>query len=513
MTGGHDGESADSGDISTNDLLRYSHLKNLATTLDLAVSTLRGASTQDNFALAGQIQELFDGRAAVAARDLEYLRSLQDPQLVDVLDLIEEMFARGQGDNNLWDDLYRRVSLIAQERALVAKAADIQQQLLDEIDGLAAEVQGDPQPSTMPEAAAVGEPGVTDDEIKFGQSAVSTGPTAALGRGMQLGIQAAFNEVNQAGGVHNRDLTLTTLNDHYEPFFAFANTSRLITQERVFGMIGAVGTPTTRAALPSVEAGHVPFVGAFTGAQLIRRDDQTYVLNVRASYHDETEEMVERLEETGKTRVAVLYQNDSFGHDGLEGVEKALDKRDGMELVGSWYYVRNTSAVKAAAYRIANAEPDAVIIIGSNAPTAEFIKYTRLRLMDDPIFMAVSFVGSDELKGRLVTENESLADVYVTEVVPSPSDEGNPLVADYRAALSAYDPEAEPGFISLEGYIAGRLAIARLQECGLDVTRECFLDVFDETTSIDISGLELQFGPMDNQGSDSVVLTAIDPAD
>ena len=401
--------------------------------------------------------------------------------------------------------------MITRERVLVAKVANTQQLLLGEINGLVADVQGDPQPSTMPEVAAVGEPGVTDTEIKFGQSAVLEGPTAALGKGMRLGIEAAFHEVNQKGGVDDRQLTLTTLNDHYEPFFAFTETSKLVNRERVFGMIGAVGTPTTRAALPSVEAGHVPFVGAFTGAQLIRRDDQTYVLNVRASYHDEVEEMVDSLEEMGKTRVAVLYQNDSFGHDGLEGVEKALQGRTDMDLVASWYYVRNTSAVKSAAYRIANAEPDAVIIIGSYAPTAEFIKYTRIRLMDDPTFMAVSFVSSDALKGRLVELGESLADVYVTEVVPSPTDESNQLVAEYQAALSAYDSEAEPGFISLEGYIAGRLAISRLQECGPDVTRECFLDVFDETTPIDISGLELEFGPMDNQGSDHVLLTPIEP--
>ena len=167
--------------------------------------------------------------------------------------------------------------------------------------------------------------------------------------------------------------------------------------------------------------------------------------------------------------------------------------------------------MKSAAYRIANAQPDAVIIIGAYAPAAEFIKYTRLRLADDPVFMAVSFVSSDALEGRLVELNEPLSDVYVTEVVPDPSDAGNPLVARYRAALSAYDSAAEPGFISLEGYMAGRLAIARLQACGAEVTRECFLDVFDETTRIDIDGLELQFGPMDNQGSDSVLLRAIGP--
>ena len=509
VSGDHDGGSADLGNLSTDAILRYAHLKNLVTTLDLAIPTLLGASTQDNPALAGQLHEFFDGRAAAAARDIEYLSVNGGPELEGVLQLIQRMFALGQGDNNLWDGLYHRLSLITRERILVANVANIQQLLLDEIDNLAAEVQGYPQPSTMPEVEA-GVPGVTDNEIKFGQSAVLTGPSKALGEGMQRGILAAFHQVNQAGGINGRLLTLKTINDYYETFFAFSSTSRLIGQDRVFGLIGSVGTPTARAALPSVEVGPVPFVGAFTGAQLLRHADQTYVLNVRASYYDETETMVDYLEETGKTKVAVLYQNDSFGLDGLEGVKKALHARDGMRLVASWHYIRNTTAVKAAAYRIANAKPDAVIIIGSYAPAAEFIKYTRLSLTDDPTFMAVSFVGSSALKIRLNELDQSLADIYVTEVVPLPSDESSEVVAEYRAALSAYDSDAEPEAISLEGYIAGRLAIARLQECGPDVTRECFLNVFSDSTSIDIDGLQLQYGPGDNQGSDKVFLTRLD---
>ncbi|MDE0671213.1 MAG: ABC transporter substrate-binding protein [Caldilineaceae bacterium] len=509
VTGGQDGGSAELDSVPLKDLLRYVHLRNLATSLDLATPTLLGASTQDNPALAGQLHELFDGRASSAARDIDFLLEYGDPELDDVIQGIQGMFDLGKGDDNLWDGLYHRLGLLTTERILVAKVANLQQQLLDEIDNLAAEVQGLPQPSTMPMVRAE-VPGVTDSEIKFGQSAVLTGPAQALGQGMQLGILAAFHQANQAGGIHGRELTLKTSNDHYETFFAFAGTSRLIGVDRVFGMIGSVGTPTTRAALPSVEIGNVPFIGAFTGAQLLRHDDQTNVLNVRASYHDETETMVDFLEKQGKTRVAVLYQNDSFGLDGLEGVQKALHGRDGMRLVGSWYYIRNTTAVKAAAYRIANVEPDSVIIIGAYAPAAEFIKYARLRLTDDPTFMAVSFVGSSALKVRLKELDQSLADVYVTEVVPLPSDESSEVVAAYRAALSEYDSEAEPEAISLEGYIAGRLAIARLQECGPDVTRECFLNVFSESTSIDIDGLQLQYGPGDNQGSDQVFLTRID---
>ena len=100
--------------------------------------------------------------------------------------------------------------------------------------------------------------------------------------------------------------------------------------------------------------------------------------------------------------------------------------------------------------------------------------------------------------------------MYVTQVVPLPSDESDQLVAAYRAALTDHDPDATPGFVSLEGYIAGRLAIERLKACDADLTRECFLNVFSEDTPpIDIAGLHLQYGPGDNQGSDVVFLTKI----
>ncbi|MYC33567.1 MAG: ABC transporter substrate-binding protein [Chloroflexi bacterium] len=357
-----------------------------------------------------------------------------------------------------------------------------------------------------------GMPGLTDDMITFGQSAALTGPSKALGEGMRLGIRAAFAEANANGGVHERRLELTTRDDMYESDQAFAKTRQLIGQDGVFGLIGAVGTPTSRAALPLAKAGKVPFVGAFTGAQLLREDDQDFILNVRASYHDETEQMVAYLKSMGKTKVAVLYQNDSYGQDGLKGVENALKQpgREDMTLVQSWYYGRNTTAVKAAAFRINKAKPDAVIIIGGYAPTAKFIEQLRMRMMDDPTFMAVSFVGSNALRDELVRLEETTSDVYVTQVVPLPSDES---VTKYRDALSAVDPDAEPGFVSLEGYLAGRLAIERLKACGTNVTRECFLNVFSEDTPpIDIAGLQLQYGPGDNQGSDEVFLTRINDA-
>ena len=358
--------------------------------------------------------------------------------------------------------------------------------------------------ATAPAAGDQGTPGVSDDRVLFGQSAAFSGPAQALGHAMRLGIEAAFAEQNQAGGVHGRMLELVTRDDRYEPGFAFASTRDLIAQERVFALIGEVGTPTSRSAVPLAESRAVPFVGPLTGAGFLRDPDLNSVVNLRASYAQETEHMVERLtEDLGVTRVAVMYQNDSFGQSGLNGVTEALDKR-GLAPVATWYYERNSSAVKAAVFHIADAQPEAVIFIGAYQPVAKAISLLRMDI--DPVFMAVSFVGSNALAQELGDEAPG---VYVTQVVPIPDDAGTPVVAEYREALSEFDPDAVPGFVSLEGYMAGRLAIVALETCGEDVTRACFLSAFTELGAIDLSGVSLQYGPGDNQGSDEVLLTVI----
>lgn len=359
-----------------------------------------------------------------------------------------------------------------------------------------------PTPASVVEAQA--NPGVFDDRVVFGQSAAFSGPAQALGHAMRMGIEAAFHQQNRAGGVHGRMLELVTMDDRYEPGFAFANTRDLIRKEQVFALIGEVGTPTSRSAVPLVESQAVPFLAPFTGAGFLRDPDLGSVVNLRASYAQETEHMVARLtEDLGVTRVAVMYQNDSYGQSGLNGVLEALGRR-GLEPVVTWYYERNSSAVKLAVFHIADADPEAVIMIGAYQPVAKAISLLRMDI--EPVFMAVSFVGSNALAREL---GDEAAGVYVTQVVPVPDDPGIPIVGEYLTALDSFDTDASPGFVSLEGYMAGRLAIVGLEACA-DLTRECFLDALRTSQSIDLSGVSLQYGPDDNQGSDEVTLTVID---
>lgn len=348
------------------------------------------------------------------------------------------------------------------------------------------------------------DPGISDDQILFGQSAVFSGPSQELGRGMRLGIRAAFYEINQAGGINGRELQLKTLDDSYETDYAFHTTKWLIEKEQVFALVGAVGTPTSRVATPLAHDAGVPFVAPFTGAEFLRDPALDNVLNLRASYYQETEELVARLtEDLGVTRVGVLYQDDSFGTNGLEGVRLALERR-GLKPIGSWHYQRNSGAVRHVASEIVEANPGALIMIAAHEPVATTVELLRSDI--DPVFMTVSFGGGDALAKALGRHGDG---VYVTQVVPFPEDTRIPVVGAYQDALARYDPKAKPGFVSLEGYLAGRLAITGLQACGRELSRRCFIDALHNSGDIDIDGFELTYGPNDNQGSDSVFLTVV----
>ena len=356
-------------------------------------------------------------------------------------------------------------------------------------------------------AAALGAEEATSP-ILFGQSAALSGPAQELGINMRLGIEAAFQEANAQGGVHGRQLALVTLDDAYEPERAIANTRKLIQDSEVFALIGAVGTPTSNAAVPVATEAGLPYVAPFTGAAFLRetpgRGDN--VINLRASYDDETEAMVAHLlGDLAIKRIAVMYQDDSFGRAGHSGVIKALRKRD-MAPVAVGVYERNTTAVKTGLLDVRAGNPGAVIVVGAYEPVAAFISWAR-HIGFDPVFITISFVGSNALAQELGGEG---AGVFVTQVVPFPSSD-EPVVAAYARALKAAAPEAKPSFVSLEGYLAGRLGVAALQRCA-EVQRSCLLGGLREAQEIDLDGFKLRFGEGDNQGSDKVFLTVIDRA-
>lgn len=355
-------------------------------------------------------------------------------------------------------------------------------------------------PAQRPEEA-----GVFPDRIVFGQSAAFTGPASDLGNDLRLGIQAAFAEANRRGGVHGRKLELVSLDDGYEPALAIVNTTKLIEEEKVFALIGGVGTPTSRSANPIALKAGVPYIAPFSGAAFLRDESRSNVINLRASYNQETEAIAARLvEDLRIRRIGVLYQDDSYGRAGYQGIQQALERRDIKPVAVGWY-ARNTTAVKTALLDLRSGDPDAVVLIGAYQPVAALVGWAR-HLRFNPLFVTISFVGSRALARELGRDG---AGVYVTQVVPHPPGD-QPVAAAYRRALKAHDSKASPGFVSFEGYLAGWLAIIGLERSGSAPDRQTFLASLRTEQAIDINGFKLNYGPEDNQGSDTVFLTMID---
>jgi branched-chain amino acid transport system substrate-binding protein len=344
--------------------------------------------------------------------------------------------------------------------------------------------------------------------IVLGQSCALSGPAENLGLEMRAGLLAAFSKINDEGGVNGRDIVLISRDDGYEPDRAIRNTRELVQDENVFLLIGEVGTPTSEAVVPLIEEWKIPFFAPFTGAEFLRVPFRKYVINVRASYFQEMERLVSYLTQVKKIkRIACFYQNDSYGFSGLKGMEIALKKR-GMNLVSKGSYERNTVAVMGALRDINRADPEAIILVGAYSACAEFIKLSKSKIKRKQIYCNISFVGTKSLQKAL---GEHGRDVIVSQVVPYPEEREIPLVKEYSEAMGKYQHDYPISFISLEGYIAGKLFFQIARSVPGELTRENFISSMETTGRFDLGGLVLDFGPGDHQGMETIYLTEISP--
>lgn len=345
--------------------------------------------------------------------------------------------------------------------------------------------------------------GVSADSITLGQSAAFSGPAKDLGVEMRDGALLAFNEFNRQGGAHGRKIKLISYDDGYEPDRAVANTKKLINDDKVFALFGAVGTPTSKAVLPIFTEAKVPYFGAFSGAELLRSPFNRYIFNVRASYYDETERIVEHLISLGRNKIGVLYQNDAYGQAGLAGVERALRKRK-LEIAVKATIERNSSEVSAAVKQMNTAGPQAVVMIGAYDGIAAFVKAMK-QAGSNTEFHNVSFVGSISLAKALGADG---AGVAISQVVPSPFDQTVPIVKEYQRLMKAAGGTGY-SFTSLEGYIAARVFIEGLKRAGKNLSREGFIDALEGMRNVNLDGFHIAFSPQNHQASTFVDMTMI----
>src|SRR5712664_1122550 len=374
--------------------------------------------------------------------------------------------------------------------------------------------------ATAPTAAVPVGPavrGVTDREIRFGMSANLSGAAKENGRQMKLGIDLAFNRVNDAGGVNGRMLKLIVADDGYEPARTVENMKQLHDKDQVFGFIGNTGTPNAVGSVPDALERRMLFFGAFTGAGVVRRDPpDRYVFNYRPSYAEETDAAVRYLVKIRRIpprQIAVFAQSDPFGDAGFSGVAKAFRALGlGDNTVLRLNYQRNTVDVDDAVNQLkAQRVPiKAVVMVATYRAAAKFVEKTR-DFFPGMIYTNVSAVGATTLAEELTLLGARYASgVIVTQVVPAVSGYSS-IVLEYKNALAKYFPGEAPDYSSLEGYISANVLIQALKRAGPQFDTEKLVDVLENTSNLDLGlGTALNFGRGEHQASHKVWGTALD---
>lgn len=361
----------------------------------------------------------------------------------------------------------------------------------------------------LPLPGLAAEPADGDGSLLIGMSAPFSGPNRAYGEEMRSVIDAYFRQVNETGGVNGRKLSLLALDDAYETERSVANTRRLIERHDVFALLQYYGSsPTTEAMNAVFGPAGVPLIGAISGAASLRQSPQEnphnrYMFNVRASYADEADAIVGQLAMLGIRNIAVFYQNDGFGLSGLAGVNAAL-KKYGLEASAQASVERNSLDVAAAAKTIAEATPQAVVMVSLFKPTAEFIRALRA-YGQHPQFMTLSSVGADLLAAEL---GEAARGIGVSQVMPYPFTDTAPIVGEYRRLLPT---NATASYYGLEAYVSAKLLVQALamSSRGPTFRRERLVRTLENLREIDLGGYRLRFSPSERGGSHYVDLTVI----
>ncbi|GAB7081296.1 ABC transporter substrate-binding protein [Megalodesulfovibrio paquesii] len=360
------------------------------------------------------------------------------------------------------------------------------------------------------DGAADAVPGVNATSVRIGSSLALTGHASFLGRQTLQGAEALLREVNERGGVHGRRLELVARDDGYDPPRCLMNTQRFIVEQNIFALFCYVGTPTTVKIIPLVQRARIPLIGMFTGAKDLREPFNRYIINVRASYYQETGAAVEHIvEQLGLRKIAIFYQYDAYGLDGLRGAELALLNYDAAPVAKS-SYIRGTLQVEHGLERILESDAEAVIMIGTYEPCAKFIKLAKAR-KPNLLFYNVSFVGAEELARLLGKEG---AGVIVSQVAPPPElPESRELVDEVQTYLELsgkHFPDGTTSSVGLEGYLNALVLVEGLTRAGPHLTREGFIDAVESIREKRLGARTvISFAKDDHQGLDAVYFTWI----
>ena len=342
--------------------------------------------------------------------------------------------------------------------------------------------------------------------VRIGQSTALTGPLSDLGLAMHQGAQAGFAAINARGGVNGRPIELTTLDDGYEVARAVANVDKLLAQPDCLALFNCMGTAMVAAVLPKVLDTGMPLFAPFTGAQLARVKGARNLFNIRASYADEAQKVVQHLHTLGIQRIAVAHQMNAFGREVLASVQQAMAQLKLPDAAIATVQDDASDAL-ASAQALAAANPEAVVVGLAGKPALQFLKAFRPLRRGVNVY-ALSVLGTTASVKALGADATGMV---VSQVVPLPNNAAAPVVREFQQAWKAAGASAEPSHLALEGYINARVFAEALQRAGSNPTRASFTHATWELKRLDLGGFEINASVPERSASRFVELTLVGP--
>lgn len=350
-----------------------------------------------------------------------------------------------------------------------------------------------------------GDRGVTPTEIRLGASLVLSGPLGSQTLEFGEGSRLYFDSVNAAGGVHGRKIVYTTLDDGFDVKRALENTHKLIDEQGVFMIYNNTGTAQTAAILPLAEESRTIIFGPVTGATAFRNKVNPYLFHVRASYGDEARRIVSHLQETGISRVAVVYQDDGLGKALLGELQQAAAAIK-MPLEAELKLDPKAPDFQALAAATERVQPQAVLLGTAGGTMTGYVK-AILQTTSRPTFYGFSVANVDSLKREL---KEQARGIVLAQVMPPLRNTTIPVVAEYHRILREKSPAASPSAFQLEGFVHARLLVEGLRRAGRNLNTAAFIKAMEDTGEISFGRFAAKYSPSTHNGSSYVELAIVD---
>ncbi|MEP6790838.1 MAG: ABC transporter substrate-binding protein [Ramlibacter sp.] len=349
--------------------------------------------------------------------------------------------------------------------------------------------------------------GVAHADIVVGQVAPLSGVLASTGQQMVLGGRIYFSHINAGGGINGQKIRVLVSDDAYKVDETVRLTKEMLARPEVVALYGFAGTANVGKLLSDrvLEDGGAALVAPYTGGEPLRSPFNPWIFHVRAGYADEAEHMVQQLTTLGMNRVAVMYQDDGFGKAGLVGVEAALAKR-GLKLTSAAGYERNTDKVEEAVKKIKQSDPQAIIMISINKPTAAFIKGYRESGGGAQLYN-ISVVDPAELVKLAGLKNAH--GLGISQVVPYPYMPNLPVIREYQELLRKYAPGEQINYTSFEQFLGAKVLVEALRRAGPNPTRARVIKALEGLSNYDLGGIQVNYSPANRVGSHYVEVTVI----